>query len=286
MHRLLHLFLLSLLPILSVGPALGAEGEENLALGNPSQAKPDPADKNNFLMLKKQYALSYNNAMGTPNWVSWRLVRDDLGDAPRGQFHPDTSLPRGFKRITPKDYTDSGFDRGHMCPHGDRAASAADSKATFTMTNMVPQSAELNQEAWNDLEIYCRELVRKHHKRLYIVCGPAGAGGVGKHGRKKTISDGRVTVPAKCWKVVVVLDDGDSDDVEKVNTRTRLIAVIMPNNDAVRHNWPRFRTSVRAVEELTGYVFFDKVPADVINPLKETVDEARIPPVSRPPRRD
>lgn len=283
MRHLIPVFFILTFPVPGFRGSARAEGECNLALGNPSRATADQDDKNNFLVMKKQYALSWNNHKGTANWVSWRLLKDDLGDAPRRQFHPDASLPRGFKHITPKDYSDSGYDRGHLCPHGDRSATASDSNATFAMTNMVPQSPELNQRGWNDFEIYCRELVRKHHKRLYIVCGPQGEGGVGQHGRKTTIADGRVTVPAKCWKVVMVLDEGDGDDVCKVNERTRLIAIVMPNDDSIRHDWDRFRTSVKAVEALTGYTFFDRVPPDVINPLKEKVDQAHVPAVAGRP---
>jgi DNA/RNA endonuclease G (NUC1) len=50
----------------------------------------------------------------------------------------------------------------------------------------------------------------------------------------------------------------------------------MPNTDKVEHRWDRYRTSVRKVEELTGYTFFDNVPADVIGPLKLQVDDERI----------
>src|SRR5262249_23294797 len=151
----------------------------------------------------------------------------------------DAAVPAGFRHIMPKDYADSGFDRGHMCPHGDRSQTPTDSNATFVMTNMVPQAPELNQQAWNDFEIYCRDLVRQHDKRLYIVCGQHGTGGVGHHGIKKTIAGGKVTVPASCWKVVLVLDEGGGDDVDRVAERTRLIAVVMPNNDSVGHNWSR-----------------------------------------------
>src|SRR5260370_1197692 len=143
MTRLLWPILLPGAMLLALAPVARAEGECNLALGNPSHATADPEAKDNFLLLKKQYALSYDNRKGTPNWVSWRLTKDDLGHAPRKQFHPDPTLPRGFKHITPKDYSDSGFDRGHMCPHGDRSATPEDSNATFAMTNMVPQSPAL-----------------------------------------------------------------------------------------------------------------------------------------------
>src|SRR5437588_479283 len=91
----------------------------HLKMGNPSQARDDAKDHDNYLMKKEHFALSYHNSKGTPNWVSWRLVKEDLGDAPRVPFYPDTTLPQGFFRVTPKDYTGSGFDRGHMCPHSD-----------------------------------------------------------------------------------------------------------------------------------------------------------------------
>src|SRR5664279_3874984 len=54
----------------------------NLKMGNPSGAA-SGGDKNNYLLVKTFYALSYNNAKGTPNWVSWRLSKDDIGSFPR-----------------------------------------------------------------------------------------------------------------------------------------------------------------------------------------------------------
>lgn len=170
----------------------------------------------------------------------------------------------------------SGFDRGHLCPHSDRASSGTASRATFAMTNMIPQAPNLNQGAWNDLEEYCRRLVKDEH-RLYIVAGPAGKGGTGKSGREETLG-GKVTVPGSCWKVVIVVPEGEKDDIDKVFARTRVIAVIMPNDDTVKHDWPKYRTSVKEVEKLTGYTFFDAVPAETINPLKEKVDEVKVRP--------
>jgi DNA/RNA endonuclease G (NUC1) len=49
----------------------------NLRMGNPSGAS--ISNSEDFLMEKKYYSLSYNNAKGIPNWVSWRLVEEDLG---------------------------------------------------------------------------------------------------------------------------------------------------------------------------------------------------------------
>ena len=45
-----------------------------------------------------------------------------------------------------RDYTGSGFDRGHMCPHSDRAANEEMSFATFVMSNIIPQAPQCESE--------------------------------------------------------------------------------------------------------------------------------------------
>jgi endonuclease G len=262
---------------LTFTPAARSQDYPHLRMGNPSGAQ-ETGDKNNFLMKKETFALSYNNQKGTPNWVSWRLAKEDLGNAPRKPFKPDLELPQGFKRITPSDYTGAGFDRGHMCPHSDRSKDDKSSQSTFVMTNMVPQSPENNQKAWNQLEMYLRDLVEKHNKVCYIIAGPAGKGGTGRNGFKVTTPNRKVTVPGKTWKVVMVLDkDVTSPGKLDEHANIRLIAVVVPNDRSPGLDWAHFRTPVSAVEELTGYKFFDQAPAELIDPLKEVEDDERIP---------
>ena len=138
MYRLRHVALASLLLFLAVSNALAQSQYAHLAMGNPSNASEDPNNADNYLMAKPYFALSYNNAKGTPNWVSWHLTHEDLGSAKRLPFYPDQELPRGFNQVVPQDYTNAGFDRGHMCPHSDRDRTEAMSHATFVMTNIIP----------------------------------------------------------------------------------------------------------------------------------------------------
>jgi len=246
----------------------------NTMMGNPSQAKPDPREKDNYLMEKPHFSLSYNDSKGTPNWASWRLTADTIGKAKRFPFYPDQTLPRGFGRIVPKDYTNDGFDRGHMCPHEDRSADEEMSRATFVMSNIIPQAKNVNEQAWKNLEDFCRDLVMKG-KTLYIVAGPAGKKGqCADGGWHETIGTTRkVTVPSACWKVIMVLDSGPGYDPAKVNANTRLIAVIMPNDLSVGSAWKGYRRSVKDVETLTGYHFFENAPHPLIDRLKEKTDD-------------
>ncbi len=262
--------------------ATEADPSLHLLMGNPSAAVAETRDPDNYLMRKPYFALSYNRTRGTPNWVSWCLQKSDIGNGDRVEFYPDSSLPSAFKRIVPRDYTGSGFDRGHFCPRSDRSATQEMATATFVMTNMMPQSPHLNQRGWADLEVYSRGLA-KSGNTLYIVAGVQGVGGEGSNGPAETIGGGKVTVPAKCWKAILVVENGTgtADDLGKVGSATRTIAIVMPNDQSIGHNWPKYRTSVKDVETLTGYTFFDRVPAAIIDPLKAKVDDVKIPPVGK-----
>jgi len=249
------------------------EASANVRFGMPAPASKDPSNRLAYLIERAQYTLSYNDKTRTPNWVSWRLRAGDIGKAKRGAFEPDPLLPRGFTRVTTHVYDGSGFDRGHMCPAQDRSASQEDMDATFYLTNVLPQSPASNQRGWERLESYCRTLAKEGHV-LYIACGPAGVGGEGKNGPADMIGKGRVTVtvPAKLWKVVLVLPGEDAEP----RRNSRVIAIIMPNDQSVGYDWAKYRTSARHIEKLTGLRFFGTVPDDVAEALRAHVDDVAV----------
>jgi endonuclease G len=141
------------------------------------------------------------------------------------------------------------------------------------MTNMMPQSPDNNQGPWEAFEAYCRTLVSSGNE-LYIIAGGSGSGGTGSNGGvTTTVASGHVGVPSKTWKVVLVLPNASGDDVARVTTSTRLIAVIMPNIQGIRANdWKSYRVSVNQVESLTGYDFFSNVPASIQSVIESTID--------------
>jgi endonuclease G, mitochondrial len=263
--------LLVSLPIVANHAAQDAPNR-NTRFGLPTPAKKDPAQREDYLIERPQYSLSYNAKSRTPNWVSWCLRKDDIGKSQRGAFEPDPLLPRGFARVTTQAYNGSGFDRGHMCPAQDRSGKQADMDATFFLTNVVPQSPNSNQHAWERLESYCRTLAKEHV--LYICCGPHGVGGEGKNGFTEQIGKGAgtVTVPAKLWKVILVLPSEDAEP----RKNTRAIAVIMPNDQSVGHDWTKYRVSVREVENLTGHRFFPAIAEDAAAEIKKDADTVRV----------
>lgn len=219
-----------------------------LPFGNPSNAATDP---DNYLLIHRSHTLSYNNSRGTLNWIVWRTRSSDLGEKrERSRFEEDRSLPNGFRRVQYYDYSDSGYDRGHMVPAADRFADESLMEETFLMTNIVPQTGDLNQFPWNKLESYARGIARSGND-LYTI-----AGVYGENGRLR----GKVTVPTNCWKVIVVFPRGQTT----ITRTTRIIAVDMPNIEGIENeNWQRFQTTVRDIEQKTKLDLFSALPRDI-----------------------
>lgn len=243
----------------------------HLTMGNPSGALKDVTAITNYMLEKPQYITSHHRDRGIPNWVSWYLSSAWVGSTPRqDNFRPDTSLPSGWYQVGNTDYTGSGFDRGHLCPSADRTLTVTDNSATFFMTNMMPQAADNNQGPWANLENYCRTLINAGNE-LYIIAGSYGTGGTGLNGTFNTIAGGKVTVPNRTWKVIVVLPTG-TNDVSRVSSSTRIIAIDMPNAQGIRNNsWGTYRVSVDFIETKTGYNILSALPESV-----QTVVEAKI----------
>lgn len=192
------------------------------------------------------------------NWVAWRTKRTDLADSrTRAKFEADQALPGGMKHVQYYDYSGSGYDRGHMVPSADRFADEQLNRETFLMTNIVPQSRSLNQFPWNKLESYARSLVFRGAETYTIA---------GVYGEKERLR-GKVAVPTNCWKVIVVFERGQSDI--QISTRTRVIAVDMPNvDDLDGMPWDRYATTIDEIERRTGFDLFDLLPDEIENTIE------------------
>jgi DNA/RNA endonuclease G (NUC1) len=78
--------------------------------------------------------------------------------------------------------------------------------------------------------------------------------------------------PARLWKVVLVLPREDAE----LRKNTRVITVLMPNDETVDFDWAKYRTSPQRIERLTGYTFFRNVPDEVAQALREQVDDVKV----------
>jgi endonuclease G len=242
----------------------GAALSKHTTMGIPAPVS--ASTPNAFLSVKADYVVSYNGSRKEPNWVSWELNSSYLGSIDRqNDFRPDDTFPASEPQAALADYSGSGYDRGHMCPSADRTLTTAANQQTFYLTNMVPQSAHNNEGPWAVMENDLRDLAAAGDE-LFIIAGGTFSSS------SNTIGSG-VVVPDKTFKVVVVLNSV-GQGVSAVTTSTRVIAVMMPNEDAQisqSADWHTFRVSVDSIEAATGYDFLSDV-----DPSIQAVIEARV----------
>ncbi|MDB5195908.1 MAG: sugar-non-specific nuclease NucA [Flaviaesturariibacter sp.] len=227
-----------------------------LYLGNPTNAQTNVLLSDNYLLDEKYYKVAYSSSRSIPVWVGWHLQSDDFpGTASRqDDFRGNPKLPSNWYRVETGNYSSSGFDRGHNLPSADRTASVAANSSTFFMTNMIPQAPNLNQGPWEGLEDYVRNTLVGSANEAYIFTGNYGVGGVGSNATvTNTIDNGNITVPRKCWKVVIVMPKGNND-LTRIDTSARVLVVDMPNDNrlfttSAKDAWRNYLTTISNLEQ-------------------------------------
>ena len=208
-------------------------------------------DRPEQILKRKGYTVSYNSETKNPNWVAWHLTKSHTsGSFQRNQevFAEDTDVEA--PRATDRDYYNSRYDRGHMCPAGDNKWDKQAMMESFLFTNVCPQNHGLNKYEWNNLEILCREWA-KAYGAVDIVCGPIYSSGAeryrvgkGSQSEQKTIGRNKVWVPDAFFKVILCRQG-----------RTKAIGFIY-RNEGVKQTKAEALRSVDEIEALTGIDFF------------------------------
>lgn len=191
------------------------------------------------------FTVSFNKDNKTPNYVAWELLGHEAsGDHDRtNTFWTDNEI-EGCPST--KDYTKSGYDRGHMCPAADQKWSAEAMADCFVMANICPQTHELNAGAWNTLENKERQWARRD-SAVMIICGP-----IYEKTDTQTIGNAKVRVPSAFFKVLLA---------PYVN-EPRGIAFVYPNMTSPG-NMQDYAMSIDELEKLLGYDFFPALPDDI-----------------------
>ncbi|MGI4747988.1 MAG: DNA/RNA non-specific endonuclease [Janthinobacterium lividum] len=150
------------------------------------------------LLCNDAYASLASGVTHGPLWSAEHPTAASLADAAQthreGRFHADDRLPQADQAQL-ADYRRSGFDRGHMTPSGDMPGETAQQQS-FSLANMVPQTAALNQGIWAGIEGAVRSLTNRDGE-LFLVTGPAF-----HSAELKSVGPDGVLVPTSTWKAV------------------------------------------------------------------------------------
>lgn len=155
------------------------------------------------LVCYSAFSVLFSGVTRTPLWSAEVLTAGNVRAARQldreGEFHPDPHLSNR-DRSELWDYRRSGYDRGHMAPSGDMPTRTAQQES-FSLANIVPQTAILNRGVWSDLESDVRKLAVQYG-RVFVVTGP-----MFERAELDRIGH-RVTVPTSVFKAVYIPDVG------------------------------------------------------------------------------
>lgn len=211
-----------------------------------------PASTTGQVIHHQGYSLSYSEPHEQAEWVAYELKNSHLSKSKfkRPYFEIDQAVKTGAASW--KNYKNSGYDRGHLCPAGDKNYSQYAHDETFLTSNISPQDPAFNAGIWNSLEQKVRYWARKYDG-VYVVTG-----GV-LNGKLETIGPERVAVPKLFYKIVYDFEN------------EKMIAFVMPNKDSKR-SLHEFVVSVDSVEVLTGIDFFPKLEDGLEDKLEAMTD--------------
>lgn len=220
-----------------------------------------PSSTTGTIVKHNFFTLSYSEKDEQAEWVAYELKRKDLSknEYDRPYFIQDKSVKT--KSADWRNYKNSGYDRGHQCPAGDRRMSFEAYNETFLTSNISPQDHDFNAGIWNRLEQKVRFWAEKYDG-VYVVTG-----GVLK-GNMKTIGDEKVSVPNEFYKIVV--DVSDAVPAGRQGTY-KAIAFVIPNKPS-SESFYEYAVSIDEIEAKTGIDFFPKLPDSIENSMENTID--------------
>lgn len=235
-RRLIVLAMLALAPTSLL--AQGHRGKSEPALNKGLMELP-AIRGNDVVLVYNGFVVNYNTTRLIPNWVAYELTANEVaGEVPRARgFSMDMDY-KGRQAMR-EDYSNTGWDKGHMAPAGDMKWSQTAMYESFYLTNICPQNHDLNGKDWQTLEKHVRDWAVRFGS-IWVVCGPyVYANTYG------TIGDRKVVVPDGFFKAVLRKDGNDY----------KAIAFVFENNSS-RQPVKNAVVSVNDVEALVGFDLF------------------------------
>jgi endonuclease G len=207
-----------------------------------------PSSTSSTIYTNEAYSFSYIEEFEQSEWVAYELSSSDIinSDYKRPYFKQDKSVKT--KSADWRNFKNSGYNKGHLCPAADRKSSYEMFELTFLTSNASPQMYSFNSGIWNRLEQKVRYWAHRYDG-VYIITG----GVLGDD--LKTIGKEGVAVPNFFYKIILTKD------------RKNMIGFLMPHQESKKQLYS-FVVPVDEIEKITGIDFFKDLPDDLENSLE------------------
>lgn len=229
--------LMALLVVIVAGKAFWPIGDAHVYGGLP-RATDWVTQLTTHNLANPGFALGYSEWRAAPLWVAY-IARDPSDGRPLSRPEHFSVDGRTLRRVSSDDFTNSGYNRGHLAPNYliSRVYGADAQRATFRMTNIVAQTPRLNQLLWQRLEELEADRLAPKYGQLWVLTGPI-------YGEQTRYLDGGVAVPDAFFRIWVR---------EAPDGTPHAIAFIVPQEVCGFEALQDFVVPVARVERLIGY---------------------------------
>ena len=103
--------------------------------------------------------ICYDYKLKSAKSVAYTL-EGDLVDDPNIDKRPSFYVEKSIEsrhRTASTDYTNSGYDKGHLAPDASFDWSQESLDAIYTLANIIPQAPQVNRNMWSKVEDYARK---------------------------------------------------------------------------------------------------------------------------------
>lgn len=205
------------------------------------------------------YTLSNNASTKFADWVAYNVTSSTIdGETRDRNFKSDPDIDSD-ETLETADYTgafaDIGTDRGHQVPLAS-FSNTTDWDDTNYLSNITPQSSDLNQGPWVDLEEAVRDYVRTGQD-VFVVTGPL------YESFFATLpgADESHTVPSGYFKVVIT----------EVNGWVETSAFILEQDAERSDDYCAAEVPVDEVESRSGLDFMPSLESDIASEIEESI---------------
>lgn len=219
------------------------------------------------VLRNEAYMVGYSEKRGNPLWVTYQVL-------PKPESTPRLPRPSTFQSdwrstrcwlvlpcIDHGDYTESGYDRGHMAPNHVIASRYGQNAQleTFLMTNITPQAPNLNRRAWQRLEEISANYFAERYAPFTVITGPI-------FDEKPNHLPGYkfIQIPSAFYKIFV----RESKD----GGPPKVLAFVMPQTAQGNEDLSQFLVSIRDIEQQTGLDFLHKLDDGVEAYVETLID--------------
>jgi len=213
-----------------------------------------PTSTTGQIIKHAYFTVSYSEKDEQPEWVAYKITESSINNhiARTNDYRVDPYVKSGS--ASPYDYSDSGYDMGHLAPAKTMSKNLTSMSESFYLSNICPQTPSFNRGIWKRLEDKIRYWSAMNDS-IYEATGPILEHPIGHIGKNN------VTVPRAFYKALLRFKNG----------KVKGIGFIMPNEKSDKGIYS-YAVAIDEIERITGIDFYYELDKSIQEPVEKNKD--------------